>query len=503
MPKSAIIQGMQFLDYIQFDGLGLADLVRRGEVSPGELLGIATTRADQTHSQINAVVRRYDDRARQRVLQPFSPDQPFAGVPFLLKDLFQEWQGVPCSWGNKAHARALAPVTSDVVRRWVDAGLVIFGATNSPEFGSRNVTEPSAFGATRNPWDLSRTSGGSSGGAGSAVAAGILPVAGASDGGGSIRIPAACNGLFGLKAGRGRISVGPMAAEGLFGAAVPGVLSRSVRDSAAMLDVLQGPESHAPYWMPKPDQTYLSAIARPPKRLRIGFSTESPTGTPVDPQALAALDDAAKLLASMGHHVEQVKLPFDGKQLSADFLTAWFSAMAMLVAELGRTEGLKPSDFEPDTQALAAMGRTVSAPELMTCLERWHAHTMDLARFHAQYDMWLSPTISAPPLVIGALNTPPALHLVNKLLSGLGLFGLVRQTSFFQDIVLKNMGWTPYTQLANLTGRPAMSVPLYWTPEGLPLGVQFVGGVNTEATLLQLAAELEQARPWFGRRAPL
>lgn len=495
--------GMQFTEYTQYDGLGLADLVRRGEVSPGELLDLATARADQTHSQINAVIRRYDDRARARVKQPFRPDQPFAGVPFLLKDLFQEWQGVPCSWGNKAHARTPAPFTCDAVRRWEDAGLVIFGATNSPEFGARNVSEPLAFGASRNPWNLGRTPGGSSGGSGAAVAAGILPVAGASDGGGSIRIPAACNGLFGLKVGRGRISVGPMAAEGLFGAAVPGVLSRSVRDSAAMLDVLLGPEPHAPYWMPRPDESYLSQIARPPRRLRIGFSTESPTGTPVDPQAIAAVEDASRLLSSLGHHVEPVKLPFDGKQLAADFLLAWFSTMAMLIDELGRAEGLKPTDFEPDTQVLAAMGRTVSAPELMSCLERWHAHTMDLTRFHAQYDLWLSPTISAAPLPIGALNTPPALHMVNKLLSALGLFGLVRKTSFFQDIVLKNLGWTPYTQLANLTGRPAMSVPLYWTPDGLPLGVQMVGGVNSEGLLLQLAAELEQARPWFGRRAPL
>lgn len=494
---------MQFHEYIQYDGLGLAELVRRGEVSPAELLDVATARADQTHSQINAVVRRYDERARSRVTQAFRPDQPFAGVPFLLKDLFQEWQGVPCSWGNQAHARTPAPFTCDVVRRWEDAGLVIFGATNAPEFGARNVTEPLGFGPSRNPWHLGRTPGGSSGGAGAAVAAGILPVAGASDGGGSIRIPAACNGLFGMKAGRGRISVGPMTSEAVFGAATQGVLSRSVRDTAAMLDLLQGPEPHAPYWMPRPDQPYLSLMDRPPQRLRIGFSTASPTGTPVDPQAIAAVDDASRLLASLGHHVEPVQLPCDGPQLAADFLLVWFSTQAMLMDELGRTEGLKPRDFEPDSRVLAAMGRTVSAPELMGCLERWHAHTMGLARFHAQYDLWLSPTISAPPLPIGALNTPPALHAVNKLLSALGLFGLVRQTRFFRNIVLKNLGWTPYTQLANLTGRPAMSVPLYWTPDGLPLGVQLVGGLNSEGLMLQLAAQLEQARPWFDRRPTL
>ena len=494
---------MQFHEYTRFDALGLADLVRRGEVSPGELLDVAMARADATHGQLNALIRRYDARARQRVQQAFLPEQTFAGVPFLIKDLFQEWEGVPSSWGNRAHARTNSPLTSDVVRRWTEAGLVIFGATNTPEFGAKNMTEPRDFGPTRNPWDTSRTPGGSSGGSGAAVAAGIVPVAGASDGGGSIRIPAACNGLFGLKMGRGRISIGPMAAEGLFGAAVQGVLSRSVRDTAAMMDILQGPEAHAPYWMPRPDQAYLQAIDRPPRALRIGYSTASPTGTPVDAQAVAATEDAARLLSTLGHHVEPVALPFDGKQLAADFLLTWFCAQAMLVADLCRQEGLQLADFEPDTQVMAAMGRTVSGPELCRCLENWHGHTMDLTRFHAQFDLWLSPTISAPPLPVGALTTPPALHLVNKVLSGMGLFGAIRKSRFFQDIILKNLGWTPYTQLANITGRPAMSVPLYWTPEGLPLGVQFVGPVNAEVRMLQLAAQLEQARPWFDKRPNL
>lgn len=499
-----MIGGMQVHEYLQHDALGLAELVRRAEVHPNELLDAATARADAVNGPLNVVVRRYDDRARQRVQQGFDPSrQPFSGVPFLIKDLFQEWQGVPCSWGNRARLHKPAPLTNDVVRRWTDAGLVIFGATNTPEFGAKNVTESLALGPARNPWNTSRTPGGSSGGSGAAVAAGIVPVAGASDGGGSIRIPAACNGVFGLKAGRGRISMGPMAAEGFFGAAVHGVVSRSVRDTAAMLDLLQGPEPHAPYWMAPPEQPYLQAMARPPKPLRIGFTTDSPTGTPVDPQAVAATQDAAKLLADLGHHVEPVKLPFDGRQLASDFLLSWFATQAMLIDELGRLEGLKPRDFEPDTQVMAAVGRTVSAPELLSCLERWHQHTLALTAFHAQYDLWLSPTISAPPLPIGALDTPPALHLLNKLASGLGLFGLIRKTSLFEDIVMKNLGWTPYTQLANLTGRPAMSVPLYWTPEGLPLGVQFVGPVNGEVMLLQLAAQLEQARPWFDKRPPL
>jgi amidase len=399
--------------------------------------------------------------------------------------------------------RRPAPLSSDVVRRWENAGVVIFGATNTPEFGAKNVTESQALGPARNPWDTGRTTGGSSGGAGAAVAAGIVPIAGANDGGGSIRIPAASNGLFGFKAGRGRISIGPSAAEGFFGGAVQGVITRSVRDSAAMLDVLQGPEPHAPYWMPPPEQPYLSLIGQAPRTLRIGFTTESPTGTPVDPQAVAAVEDAARLLTSLGHDVESVKLPFDGRQLAADFLLAWFATQAMLIDELCRAEGLQHKDFEADTHVMAAVGRTVSAPELLSVLERWHVHTLALTRFHAQYDLWLSPTMSAPAIPIGSLDTPPALHMFNKLLSGLGLFGLLRKTPLFQNTVMKNLAWTPYTPLANLTGRPAMSVPLYWTPAGLPLGVQFVGPLHSEALMLQLAAQLEQARPWFDKRPPL
>jgi amidase len=494
---------MKFEDYIQHDALGLADLVRRGEVSPQELLDTALARTDQTHGQLNAVVRRLDEQARQRCAQPFDTQAPFAGVPFLLKDLFQDLAGLPSSCGSKPLSRVPAPESADVVRRWQDAGLVIFGKTNTPEFGARNVTEPLAFGPTRNPWDLSRTPGGSSGGSAAAVAAGIVPVAGANDGGGSIRIPAAACGLFGLKPGRGRVSSGPGAAEGMNGAAVQGVLSRSVRDSAAMLDVLQGPEAHGPYHMPAPPQPYLQAIQQAPGRLKIGFSTESPIGTPVSSEAIAAVKDAAALLESLGHHVEEAKLPVDGLGLAKDFLLAWFSRQAALVCELEQVHGIKPSAFEPDTRAMAAVGRSVPAVELLLSEARWNEHNRALARFHDQYDLWLSPVLASPPIPIGHLATSKTLHIASDLVAMLGLSGLLRKTALFQNTIINNLAWTPFTQLANLTGRPAMSVPLYWTPDGLPMGVQFVAGLDGEAMLLRLAAQLEQARPWFGRRPAL
>lgn len=490
-------------DYQQHDALGLAELVRQGQVSPAELLQLATARADAVQPSLNATVRRMDDAARQRCAQPFDAAMPFAGVPFLVKDFMQDMAGLPSTGGSRAMSRYVPQRDSDVVRRWRQAGLVIFGKTNAPEFGARNVTEPSAFGVTRNPWDPSRTPGGSSGGSAAAVAAGVVPVAGANDGGGSIRIPAAACGLFGLKVGRGRISSGPDMGEPMNGAAVQGVVSRSVRDTAAMLDVLQGPEPHAPYPLPRPSVPYLQAMRQAPGRLKIGWTTSSPIGTPVDPQAVASVHDAVQLLTSLGHHVEEVPHPVDGPALAQDFLATWFCVMAELVDTLKDLVGAKNSDFEPDTRAMASVGRSYSALELLRCNSRWHQHNLALSQYHQRFDLWLSPVLASPPVKIGSLDTPKALQWSSQVVDTLGLSGWLRRTSLFQDSVLQNLAWTPFTQLANLTGRPAMSVPLYWTPDGLPMGVQFVAALEGEALLLQLAAQLEQARPWFGRRPTL
>jgi len=491
---------MTFDEYRQHDALGLAALVQRGEVHPRELLALAISRADQVNPALSAMVNRLDDRARRRCEQPFDLQRPFAGVPFVIKDLFQELGGVPTTWGNGVLGSKAAPATSsDVVRRWEDTGLVIFGQSKTPEFGARNVTEPRAHGPARNPWDPTRTPGGSSGGSAALVAAGVVPVAGANDGGGSIRIPAAACGLFGLKPGRGRVPAGPLVSEGMFGAAQQGVVSRSVRDTAAMLDLLQGPEPHGPYWMPPSGGSHLEALTRPPRRLRIGFTTASPIGTPVDPQAVAAVEDAARLLSDLGHHVEPTGQPVDGEALAADFLLCWFCMMASIVDALQAQHGMRLSDFEPDTRAMVAVGRSVSAVELLDSLGRWQTHIQALSDYHQRHDLWLSPTLAGPPPRIGAMDTPAMLHLMSDLVGTLGLSGLLRKTPQFQQSVLHNLAWTPYTQTGNLTGRPAMSVPLYWTPDGLPLGVQFLGPLGSESLLLQLAAQLEQARPWFGR----
>jgi len=499
---------MRFEEYVQHDALGLAELVRRREIRPEELLDLALARAAEVDPKINAIVAPLHDLARQRCRQPFDLDgpngpAPFAGVPFLLKDLFQDIAGLPTSCGSRALLSVPMPHTSDVVRRWLAAGVVVFGKTNAPEFGSRGVTEPRALGVTRNPWNLQRTPGGSSGGSAAAVAAGIVPAAGASDGGGSIRIPAACCGLFGFKAGRGRISLGPEVGEGLNGAAVQGVLTRSVRDSAAMLDVMQGPEPHAPYYMPPPSPGYLQTLAQPPGRLRIGFDTASPIGTPVDPEAVRAVEHAARLLESLGHHVEPASLPVDGRALADDFLNAWYVAQAYLIDLVCEMSNASAADFEPDTRMMAAVGRSLSAVDFMRGQSRWQQHVQGLSDFHARYDLWLSPTLAGPPVPIGHFDTPAVLNWLSNLAVRLGLAGRIRHSSTYKRQVAANLSWTPYTQLANLTGRPAMSVPLHWTADGLPLGVQFVGPLNSEGRMLQLAAQLESAQPWFERRPAL
>ena len=500
---------MRFDEYISHDGLGLAELIRRGHIQPSELLELAIARTDATHPQINAVIRRLDASARAtasrqaRDAQLGQPRGPFAGVPFLVKDFMQGIASVPSASGSRALQALSSGETADVTRRWLGQGLLIFGMTSTPEFAAKGVTEPWAYGPCRNPWDLTRTPGGSSGGSAAAVAAGIVPMAGANDGGGSIRIPAAACGLFGLKVGRGRISMGPQHSEGMFGAAVQGVLSRSVRDSAAMLDILQGPEPHAPYHMPAPASSHLANIARAPRPLRIGFSSQSPLGTPVHPDAHAAVQDAAELLQSLGHHVEPAQPGVDGVQLAEDFLDTWFCMIASMVHEARTQHGARWSDFEPDTRALAAAGQSMSAIELLRAHDNWQTHVRALARFHAQYDLWLSPTLASAALPIGALRTPSWLSVVSDLTRVLGLAGVSRKASVFRERMRDNLSWTPFTQLANLTGRPAMSVPLYWNAQGLPLGVQFVAPPDGEGLLLQLAAQLEQARPWFDRRPAL
>lgn len=489
---------MDFEEYRTHDAVGLAKLVADKQVTAAELLDLAKQRAAAVNPRINAIVRDVPGSP--------SPDSggPFAGVPFLIKDLAQDYAGLPTSAGSRALMSTPVAEHATVVQRWLDAGLAIFGKTNTPEFGAKGITEPDAWGPARNPWDLSRTPGGSSGGSAAAVAAGIVPCAGANDGGGSIRIPAACCGLVGLKPGRGLTPSGPAVGESMHGAAVQGVVSRTVRDTAAMLDVLKGGEASGPYVPAVPTDSFMSCVGQEPGALRIGVRVPSAINPTPHPEARAAVERTVRALTDLGHHVEELPVaPFDDAALARDFLLTWFVYTAWELDDAKRVSGAGDEAFERDTLILAAIGRATSSVDYVDTVERRHEHTRRLTTFFESYDLLLTPTLATPPPRIGEFDLPAALQRASDVLIKTRTARLLRHTNIIDDMVDKNLSWVPYTQLANLTGRPAISLPLHWTADGLPLGVQFVAPLAGEAMLIRLAAQLEQALPWAERVAPV
>ena len=492
------VQTVNFDEYRAYDATGLAELVADKQVSPKELLTLAQERASAVNPRINAIVRDVPaEPADER-------NGPFAGVPFLIKDLAQDYAGLPTSAGSRAQMSLRAAEHSTIVRRWLDAGLVIFGKTNTPEFGAKGITESVAWGPARNPWDLTRTPGGSSGGSAAAVAAGIVPCAGANDGGGSIRIPAACCGLVGLKPGRGLTPFGPGTAESMHGAAVQGVVSRTVRDTAAMLDVISGSEPWGPYVAAAPGSSYTSCVRTAPGKLRIGVRVPSAITPAPHREAVAAVEGTMRTLTELGHHVEELpQAPFDDAALARDFLLTWFVYAAWELAEAKRLTGAGDESFERDTLIMAALGRSTSSVDYVDAVQRRQEHTRRLSTFFESYDLLLTPTLATPPPKVGEFDLPAVLQHAADALLKTRLARLLRYTKIIDDMVDKNLGWVPYTQLANLTGRPAISLPLHWTADGLPLGVQFVAPLAGESLLIQLAAQLEQALPWAERIAPI
>lgn len=487
---------MDFDEYRKHDATGLAQLVAAKEVSAAELLAVARERAAAVNPKINAIVRDV----------PAEPSEdltgPFAGVPFLIKDLGQDYAGLPTSNGSRSLARHPVAAHSTVVQRWLDAGLVIFGKTNLPEFGAKAISEPLAWGPARNPWDLTRTPGGSSGGSAAAVAAGIVPCAGANDGGGSTRIPAACCGLVGLKPGRGLTPFGPETAEMMHGAAVQGVVSRTVRDTAAMLDVICGGEPSGPYSPAMPSESFASCVGIDPGKLRIGVRVPSAINPQPHAEAYEAVSAAVRVLTDLGHHVEELPAaPFDDAALARDFLLTWFVNLAWKVADAKRVSGAPDLAFERDTLLMAALGRATSPVDYVDAVQRRHEHTRRLSTFFESYDLLLTPTLATPPPKVGAFDLPMSLQRATDVLLKTRTARLLRYTSILDDMISDNLGWVPYTQLANITGRPAISLPLHWTADGLPLGVQFVAPLAGESLLIRLAAQLEEALPWVDRMA--
>jgi len=492
---------MNIQDYVAHDATGLAALVARREVSPGELLDVALAQLRRVQPVLNPVCRLMEEAARERLARG-GWEGPFGGVPFLLKDCAQDVAGLPTSYGSRAMLGIVPAEDSAVVRRYAEAGLVAFGKTNTPEFALKAVTDPAAFGRSANPWNPAHTPGGSSGGAAAAVASGVVPMAAGNDGGGSIRIPAACCGLFGLRPSRGRVSQGPAIGEVWYGASSEGVLSRSVRDTARALDLLQGPEPGDPFVIAAPAEPYEQALHRPPGRLRIGFTTASPIGTDVHPEAVAAVQSAAGLLESLGHHVEPAAPGIDGNALARSYLHVYFGQVPAVTAR-ARAAGARGADFEPLTRVLETLGKATSASAATTELLRWNDYARALARFHQRFDLLLTPTLAHPPVRHGAGDPPAAQRVALDLLDRTGLLGLLARLGALDrtiaQIARESLQFVPFTQLANLTGTPAMSVPLHWTADGLPLGVQFIAPFGREDRLLQLARQLEEARPWSGR----
>jgi amidase len=426
-------------------------------------------------------------------------------VPLLLKDLLATYAGEPMSSGSRMYQGWIPPRDSEVVRRLRRAGFIAFGKTNTPEFGLVPVTEPALWGPTRNPWNLERTCGGSSGGSAAAVAAGIVPLATGGDGGGSIRIPASCCGLFGLKPTRARTPAGPDQAEYWQGCAVEHVLARSVRDSAAALDALEGPDPGAPYHAPPPARPFLQEVGAPPGRLRIAFTTKPPIPAEVHPDCLAAIEEAAKLCQELGHDVEEADPGVDGEALARDFIMMIIGETAVDMQEAALLVGrrARAQDFEPGTTVLRLLAKKYTALDYALAVRRLMRLGRSLAVFMEKYDVLLTPTMAKPPIPVGTLMPRGAEAVALKTLVRLRAGGLLRALGTIQKVIDSAWGFTPFTTLFNVTGQPAMSVPLFWSGEGLPIGTQFAARFGDEATLFRLAAQLEAARPWAARRPPV
>ena len=463
------------------DAVALADLVAQGEASARELVQAALARVDARDGALGALVRRHDERAQRQAAAVRPGASPLAGVPTLLKDLGARLNGVPTGNGTRHLQDRPSDHSSTCVQRLLDAGLCIVGQSNAAELGLSLTTEPRDLFPTRNPWDRTRSAGGSSGGSAAAVAAGIVPLAHGSDGGGSIRAPASCCGLVGLKPTRGRVPMGPVAGETWSGLATHGVLSRSVRDSAAALDVLAGWEPGDPYAAPAPDEPYLRAMARDPGRLRVALWTDWSAELPSDPACRAAAEDAGRLLEHLGHRVEFGEPAFDRAAFRQAFLdTVGAHALSDLEAIMQATAGRpwQAHDFAPAVEAIAAYGRDAGPTAHVRGRETLQAIARKVGRFLVDTDLILTPTLAQLPPKLGVLDDETE-----------GVWALhARQGAF-----------SPFTPLANATGEPSISLPLAWS-DGLPVGVMLHAPLGREDRLLQVARQCEAARPWFHRR---
>ncbi len=487
-------------EYDALDAMGLAELVRRGQVSAGELLETAIARIEARNPRLNAVVHTMYERARACL--PRLPAGPLHGVPFLLKDLGLQLAGTPTTGSTRLLEGHVAERSSVLAERYEAAGLQLVGKTSTPELGIMGITEPALRGPCRNPWNPEHTPGGSSGGAGAAVAARMVPAAHGGDGGGSIRIPSSACGLFGLKPTRGRVTMAPFAGEGWGGFVQEHALTRSVRDSALFLDVVDAPTPGEPYVAPAKARPWIEEVGAPVGRLRVAFCKEALFADQIHPDCVAAVERAAKMLADLGHEVAEARPQFARDELVRAYFVQMATCVACDVEEIAALAGARPraKDFEPATWLCAMIGWKSHASELERARRVMMAAARTTAAFFEQHDVFVTATTGQPPARVGQLGLSAAERRQLAVLRKLPLRSLLA-------VALREMGgeklaYTPNTQLWNQTGQPAMSVPLHWNDAGLPIGVQVVGRFGGEATLFRLAAQLEAAHPWAERRPP-
>ncbi len=491
-------------DYSSYDALALAEMVRTKQVSPRELVEASIERIESLNPRLNAVVHKMYDEARRQA-DSSAGDGRFRGVPFMLKDLLSWYDGAPTSSGSRLYEGWIPPHDTEIVQRYRRAGVIVVGKTNTPEFGLTPFTEPELFGPTVNPWDTTRTTGGSSGGSAAAVASGMVPWAGGGDGGGSIRIPASCCGIFGLKPTRGRTPAGPVIGELWQGAAIEHCITRSVRDSAAMLDAISGPDIGAPYWAPASERPFLEEVSRHPGKLRIAVTSTPFLGHDVHPDCVTALADATRLLESLGHEVVEAAPTVDKDEFNRAFLTVVCGEVRSDILEakkrLGRAAG--SSDVEFTTWGLNLLGASISAGEFVKAERYLRSASRGVGAFFEKYDVLMTPTLSVPPFKTGSLQPKPHERALLKVLGKLRAGNVLKLLGALEQSAKTIFDAIPYTPLFNVTGQPAMSVPLHWNSENLPIGIHFVGRYGDEATLFRLAGQLEEARPWATRRPPI
>jgi amidase len=473
-------------DLASLDATAQAELVRRGDVTPAILVEAAIARIERLNPTLNAVIIPFFERARAEAASPDLPDGPFRGVPFLVKDFLCYTAGDPTHMGTRPlrAARFVAPHDTYLAEKFRQAGFVLLGRTNTPELGTLPTTEPDAYGPTRNPWDPRRIAGGSSGGSAAAVASRMVAAAHGNDGGGSIRIPSSACGLVGLKPSRARTSFGPDIGEPLGGLVCEGVLTRTVRDTAAILDLIAGPMPGDPYMAPPPARPFREEVGVSPGRLRIGVLSRVPgEAVPLHPDCVAAAEAAGRLLESLGHAVEAAHPPaMDDPEIGHHFSVMYATSTAHLLETLAELTG-KPvgeDDVDPFNWALAELGRACSATQYLATVDWLHGHTRRMASWWVGgFDLLVTPTLSEPP--------PP-----------LGTFTPTRDDPVTAGI--RAAQFATFTLPFNVTGQPAISLPLHWNGGGLPIGVQLVAAYGREDLLLRVASELEIARPWAARR---